>query len=637
MSFRRSITVLSVLALFAGLACAQVGTIGGATSAPFTCTTGSGAVTPQVRAEGFTELLGDIVLNCVGGQTIAVGQPVPQANIVVSLNTAVTSRLLPSGTSALNPVLGALSEALLMIDEPGAVTLTGAVPGYGPNEPQTICPTPLSGCAATVGSVTVGTNTYAVANSGTNPAPNVYQGIVQGNQVTFFGVPILPPATSGVARFYRITNIRGNATALSPGSSSGVSQVLASISTNGSTSIPIANPTLIVGFVQNSLTTSNSKLTSFQQCLSQTTAIIANTLQFRELFGTAFKTRVTPLTSAAGAAFSTNSGTPGQNVPGALTNSESGFILPSLTGNNSATAGLASFGTRLKAVFTNVPAGVTVSVSIFSNGAVPANAGNQSLAAQAQLVTSESAPEGSFVTGAAGDTLAVPISGGTGVAVWEVTNANGNFIDTLNFGVSISFTASPATNSPAPGAAQVALSYAPTPTQGAFSAAAGAAASSTLPIPRFTDTSTAASFTTFSICQTVLLWPFTTAQGGFDTGLAIANTTMDPFGTGNQAGTCTLNLYGGFSTGATSVSTFAVPSVAAGTIWTNNLQTIANGFQGYIIGVCNFQYAHGYGAITDTGVRNFISSYLALVMDNGSTLNGLSNPLRGTTAEVFKH
>jgi phosphoribosylformylglycinamidine (FGAM) synthase-like amidotransferase family enzyme len=104
---------------------------------------------------------------------------------------------------------------------------------------------------------------------------------------------------------------------------------------------------------------------------------------------------------------------------------------------------------------------------------------------------------------------------------------------------------------------------------------------------------------------------------------------MDPFGTGNQAGTCTLNLYGGFSTGATTVSTYAVPSVAAGTVWTNNLQTIANGFQGYIIGVCNFQYAHGYGAITDTGVRNFISSYLALVMNNGTLTT------RGTQAENF--
>lgn len=624
MSFRRSITVLFVLALFAGLACAQIGGGSGSASAPFTCTTGTGAVTPQVRAEGYTELMGDIVLNCTGGQNIAVGQAIPQANIVVSLNTAVTSRLLPN--SAAVPAFGQLSEALLLIDEPGAINLVGPVAGYGPNATQTICGTPLSGCGAVVGLV----GGFAVAQKSLTDATvaaNVYQGIVQGNQVTFFGVPILPPATTGIARVYRITNVRGNATALSPGSSAGVSQVLASVSTNGSTSIPIANPTLIVGFVQNSLTTSNDKGGPYQQCTSQKN-ILASTLQFRELFGTSFKTRVAPLTNVAGAAQLANTGTPGQNIPGSITNSESGFIQPQIAG-----AGLASFGTRLKAVFTNVPTGVTVAVSIYSNGAALANLGDQTVAPMAQLVTSESAPEGSFVTGAIGDTLAVPISGGTGTAVWEVTNANANSIDTLKFGVYITYTASPATNSPAPGAAQVALSYGPTPTQGAFSAAAGAAASSTLPIPRFTDTSTAATFASFSICQTVLLWPFTTAQGGFDTGLAIANTTMDPFGTGNQAGTCTLNLYGGFSTGATAVSTFAVPSVAAGTVWANNLQTIANGFQGYIIGVCNFQYAHGYGAITDTGVRNFISSYLALVMDNGSTLNATSG--RGTTAEIF--
>lgn len=626
MSFRRSITVLFALALFAGLACAQIG--GGSTtsSAPFTCTTGTGAVTPQVRAEGYTELMGDIVLNCVGGQNIAVGQPIPQANIVVSLNTAVTSRLLPN--SAAVPVFGQLSEALLLIDEPGAINLTSAVPGFGPSAPQIVCPTPLSGCAekvGAVGTVAVPSLDGSATEAAPQVAPNVFQGVVVGNQVTFFGVPILPPATTGIARVYRITNIRGNATALSPGSSAGVSQVLASISTNGSTSIPIANPTLIVGFVQNSLTTSNKNDTAqpYQQCVSGA-KILASTLQFRELFGTAFKTRVTPLLNQAGAAQLANTGTPGQNIPGSITNSESGFIQPQIVNS-----GLASFGTRLKAVFTNVPTGVTVAVSIYSNGAALANLGDQTVAPMAQLVTSESAPEGSFVTGAIGDTLAVPISGGTGTAVWEVTNANANSIDTLNFGVYISYTASPATNSPAPGAAQVALSFAPTPTQGAFSAAAGAAASSTLPIPRFTDTSTPATFASFSICQTVLLWPFTTAQGGFDTGLAIANTTMDPFGTGNQAGTCTLNLYGSFSTGATAVSTFAVPSVAAGTVWANNLQTIANGFQGYIIGVCNFQYAHGYGAITDTGVRNFISSYLALVMNNGSLVT------RGTAAENF--
>jgi hypothetical protein len=271
---------------------------------------------------------------------------------------------------------------------------------------------------------------------------------------------------------------------------------------------------------------------------------------------------------------------------------------------------------------------------------VPTVVGNASVTPSiAQLVTSETAPELAFVTGTTGtpsnSLIAVPISGGTGSAVWEVANVNPNAIDTLQFAVYVSYTASPGTNSPAPGSGNVALSYAPIPTQGAFTAAAGAAASSTLPIPRFQDTSTTANFLTVTICQTALLWPFVSAQAGFDTGIAIANTSQDPaipgFGTTPQTGTCTLYMYGSFATGATPVATYNVPSIPGGTVYATNMQSIANGFQGYVIGICNFQYAHGYAAISDTGVRNYLSSYLALVMANQALLN------RGFQSETFTH
>ena len=50
-----------------------------------------------------------------------------------------------------------------------------------------------------------------------------------------------------------------------------------------------------------------------------------------------------------------------QNIPAQiLPGSESGFILP-IGGNN--TAGLADFGTRLKATFNNVPTGINMFVS----------------------------------------------------------------------------------------------------------------------------------------------------------------------------------------------------------------------------------------------------------------------------------
>ena len=143
-----------MLALFAGLASAQVGGqpgVGTAAGTAFTCSVTNGAVTPTLRAEGYTELTGDIVLICSGGTALASGTatPIPTANITVFLNTTVTSRLLPT-TAAPNA-----SEALLLIDEPGA-----ALTGYGPSVPQTPCNTPQvgagpGGCVEYIGQSTV--------------------------------------------------------------------------------------------------------------------------------------------------------------------------------------------------------------------------------------------------------------------------------------------------------------------------------------------------------------------------------------------------------------------------------------------------------------------------------------------------
>ena len=58
--------------------------------------------------------------------------------------------------------------------------------------------------------------------------------------VTFFGVPVLPPTTTGL-RVFRITNVRVDATPLIGGSASGASPVQASIAISGATSLSITN------------------------------------------------------------------------------------------------------------------------------------------------------------------------------------------------------------------------------------------------------------------------------------------------------------------------------------------------------------------------------------------------------------
>jgi len=657
--FRRWFTAIAILALFAGLAAAQTG---GSGFQQLTCSTNVTA-TPTLRAEGYTEQTGDITITCTGGASgnpvPNSGNPIPQVNITVFLNTAVTSRLLPGGTNGGSNV----SEALLMIDEPGS-GVNAPVPGFGPAAGQNLCTTPLSGCVEYAQSALSGTgggtgapicapgaaNCVAVATNTPTlaatvapaPGPNVFQGVVNGNSVTFFGVPVLAPVTSGINRVFRITNIRANATTLSGGSAAGATPVVASISTSNASTLPITNPTPTVGFVLGGLSTSASSATNFNQCQSKTKSSVT-TLTFSENFGTAFKTRVAAQTNQTNAAQGTNTGpAPSfQNIPGQIYNSESNFVFPNTVGGQ--TAGLADFGTRLKATFNNVPTGVRLFVSVNNviNGVTPQPAptfvvGGTTQTSWAQLVSSETAADGSFngtffpgvaATDNAGSTVGiaeVALTNGSGTAVWEVLNTNPNTQETLKFAVFATYVSNVAQNSPPAGTATVNMSFAPTPPS--FTASAGSAASSSLTIPRFiADPNAAKNLLIINICRTILLYPFITNQAGFDTGIAIANTSTDPFGTGPQAGSCTLNWYAG----AGSPSPSNTGNIASGTVYTTLASTTVPNFQGYMIAVCQFQYAHGFAFISDLGARNLAMGYLALVIPDPTTQ---ANSVRNASA-----
>jgi hypothetical protein len=576
-----------LLALFTGLASAQVDIGGAAAGGPLTCNA-SVAVPPQLRAEGYTELIGDIVITCTGGAALAEGSTIPTANITVSLGTAVTSTLLATGN---------VSEALLLIDEPGS-----GVGGAGTLIPQAVCSSAALGAGP-------GGCTQTVPAVGTAVPVNVFQGIVNSNQVIFNGIPILPPASAGQGRVYRITNVRANVAGLGGGGLAGTSQLIASISISGSTSLPINNPIQIAGFIQNGLTTA-APSASFAQCgggnsPSSITSSGNPGLRFSEGFATAFKTRVAPTSTHGGQA-----GAPPavQNVPGNIYNSESGFITGAVPG-----AGLANYGTRLKAVFNNVPSTVRIFVTTNNiNNVGVANAPTGALViSETATDANDQAPLASSTRTVSGVAVAeLPVVNGTATAVWEVLSASANAQENLVFGVYQQFSANPGANLPTPGTGTVNLSFAPTPTA-AFSASSGAAASSTLPVPRFADTSTAANIITINLCQTALLFPFVTSAGGFDTGIAIANTTTDPFGTRNQSGTCTLNFYGA----SPNPTPFTTASVATGTVYSDLVSARAGqNFTGYMIALCNFQLAHGFAFVSDIGARNLAMGYLALVL-----------------------
>ncbi len=635
--FRRWITALAVLALFVGLASAQV--TGPGNTGALQCTA-QAAVTPALRFEGITDLIGDIVITCSGGSSMANGTAIPTANITIALATNVTSRIIQSS--------GSMSEAILLVDEPGSGLAPVPVPGSGPEATQNAC---LVGAnISTVGAGPGGCVTYAQtaanglpvasgsAGSITAPA-NVFFGSVSGNQVTFNGIPILPPVSSGTVRVFRISNVRANISGLG-GSTNGTAPLQASIIVSGNTSLPIPFGSVTAGFIQQGLNTTvrnaanssnlSSNGTGFNQCNTQTRAAVA-TLQFQEGFATAFKTRVAPTTNYNGQA---GLSAINQNVPGTIYNSESGFVFTGITSStstggisfNGVYAGLADYGSRLKAVFNNVPAGVRLFVSVTnlasntssSNTVAPTNPNVTT--SYAVLVSSESAQDANgSVPGVnptdsvnSGNTALaeIPVINGTAMAVWEVINTNTAATETFNFGVWTSYSASPGTNSPPPGTATVNMSFAPTST--------ATTASSTQPIPRFADTSTAKNVLVINICQTLLLFPFVTNTNGFDTGIAIANTSTDPVGTGAQAGACDMFWYDG--TGKTPKANTG--KIDTGTVYTTLVSSAAAGFQGYMIAQCNFQYAHGFAFISDLGARNLAMGYLALVINGGLGRDG---------------
>ncbi len=160
------------------------------------------------------------------------------------------------------------------------------------------------------------------------------------------------------SRTLRITNIRANAHAAGPAAAGNfvLSQIVAQISINGNTSLSVNNPQQVIAYVSTSLsggiTTSN---TAFLQCVgepkSNTTPSQVNgavpTFTFTEGFGSAWKAKniahilnttgngFLPVASSYWAYDGFNTFANGtinypkdynQNVPGAIYNTESGFI-----------------------------------------------------------------------------------------------------------------------------------------------------------------------------------------------------------------------------------------------------------------------------------------------------------------------
>jgi hypothetical protein len=597
--FRKSFLLLALIVVMTGLASAQV-------TPAFTCVAQAG-VPPVARYEGLAEEVGQVVISCTGGKVLTPGQTIPTANFQIFLNTNVTSRLLKSPWT----------EALLMVDEPA--------PGD-----QVVCGPNASGWNSAngtcdVASLGTGAGAYTGIGPDSKPRPSVWQAQLvpgQPNSLVWLGVPVDPPGTSN-SRVIRLVNVRADAQQAGLGVGFQVSTITMFISISGTGSLALQNPLQTVAVVQRGLAfdtisgafDGSKAAPSFKQCVVPSSSCYAFGLRYKELFGTAFRPQID------------DSGD--QNLIGTIYNTESMFVnssFPSIAGRgNLATAGVATQATLLMARFNNIPARVKLFVStteVVSTGGI-----------EASLISTDSSglPTGGSpdVAGSdcfEGDRSDVGLSGGNGWAVWRIDASDPNVIGEVWFGVGVTWDAG---NPPdvTSTSAVVLGSYAPlSSNRGIISG----------PAPRFFDDPTSGTAFSIKSCRTNLLFPFVTNQAGFDTGIAISNTSKDPWGTPGQTGACTINYYGPTAAGGdapkaqTSTAKVApgchlVGSISSGewmilcpsTAAVKSGITATPGFQGYVIASCDFQYAHAYAFISDVGAQRVSEGYLALVMDEG--------------------
>jgi hypothetical protein len=699
--FRKWLLALAAVGLLLGLSSTAAYAQGGNQS--FVCSTAA-PVNNIVRAEGITELLGDLVLNCTGGTQTTAGNPIPLSNIQISINTNVTSRIVgPPGST--------VSEALLLIDDPwpaaGAVPPAATPSGHADH--QTACLADNStNCAITsnvgagaTGSVGFGASgSYSGVTDDYGPHYNIFQGSQSGlNAISWTGVPVDAPGT-GYTRTLRITNIRADAFKLGVASTLIPTQISMIVAVNGNANLSIVQPATgsTVGQVEPGIvqppvvglygtlipgaagyTACNSVNTYLQTPPGTVTTDKGIGVTITEGFAYAWRPQnyFQVASAQASSYYAPPSGFTGadyyfQNEPGVSYGTESGFTPTGSGLTNAITSeyvGFADHGTQLMFTVSGVGAGVSLFAPsyIYLTGPYGTAGGDGvpvGVAVLAQTPTSSGAfgnyaafdvpvayaspvPGAIFttpvvadqcaaVTGVApclttadintasnGAAVAVGVTGTTASVVYEIFYADPSVQESITVPVSVSYTANTATSTPAPTTtpATVTASFAPQDSV--------ATADSTDPIPRFGPSGTPVSLFSISSCSCDLLFPFVTSAAGFDTGIAIANTSADPFGTSNQSGTITLTYYGSTSGGGAAPPAATSGAISAGQELVFDVYSGGSGiaatpnFTGYVIAQANFQFCHGFAFISDLGAQKLAEGYLAIVLNPPGLVRGV--------------
>ncbi len=610
MNFRKVLIALAALTLFASLAIADI-----PVASTLSCTVAPVSA-PTVRSEGKAELVGDITITCVNGPAkVGSGLDIGYTNIVLDYGVPVTS-----------PVAGTGIDALLTLDASGGTEPTVAILNGGPictvtdNKGWNVLAVPTGkagiGPSCVIGATpNLGTLTgnYSVAFQGFIPTD-------KPNQVEFDNVPV-SALTSNTQHVFRILNVRVTPSGTTPVAATvtfkASSDSLVGLAVGSGSPAAVGTPAAaLVGSVLAPGITICGSTTLSGATGNPDLAI----LTFREGFATAFKPL--DLTGAAYPAGASNANAVNLSGNSAKISGVTYNKFMTETGTQVSVAAVATYGiatgpTRVKAVFAGLDKNITYYVTInnvetFNQAATAANT-RASLLPQTVPTgkTAETQVVGTFeaAAGTAHGTVNVAklavSSTGTATAVWEVTSPDVTAVDSLNFAVYAVFNAATA---PTPTtAATVQLGLAPTETT------TGAALTW---IPRFAAPPAAGAFAPVLKCQTSLLFPFVTNQSGFETGIAVANTSADPFQTTTSAGTCSVQFYG---TNAPAAAVVIGPAagVTAGTVTAATASSLGLvNFQGYGIATCNFQFAHGFAFVQgNAGAANSTAmGYLPVVL-----------------------
>jgi len=328
-------------------------------------------------------------------------------------------------------------------------------------------------------------------------------------------------------------------------------------------------------------------------------------------------------------------------------------------------AGFANQGTRLATSLNNVPNGLSLYVSpvlfLYRQGTSYATTAgpntNSGGGATGVMVLTNTASDGSGaynppsgpITNANQPLQLVSVTNGSALVVYEILFTDPFSLEYVDVPFVVSYATNLSANAPIglpqPNVTATATGgYAPF-----YSTSAATQASGTLPIPRFVFNGTAANLFAIVKCSCNILFPYVTQAPTYDTGIAIANTTMDPYGTTNQFGAVQLWYYGALANGGaapgTQCTNTASPgtcpgttTVAAGQVLTYTLyngsaqwglDNRGAGFTGYMIAQAQFQYCHAFAFIGGLGggpttANGLSEGYLGLILDAGTFIRGSS-------------